>query len=294
MSSTVKVLDEKVTTAYDALESAGLNFAVEQSEVMNVATGKVSELKKSLYRSDTGAELGVVGMGYTPVQNFEAFSYFDNICQMHGARYSQAISINDGAKIVLKADFPNTDLIAKGDEVRKQIILINGHNGSTGFGGHFMMERLICTNGLRAKSKEANSSFNFKHTTNVLPRMDEALMVMDSSVSFFNDFLEMSKGLAQKHVDRVMVDRFLDGVVGTYNDDDSQRIKSIRQNKRDSIVDLFQNGMGNKGETAWDLYNAVTEYTDHHHGNEDKRSNYNFFGGGVSLKENAFNLAMSL
>ena len=294
MSSAVTVLADKVTTAYEALESAGLNFTVEQSEVMNVATGKVSELKKSLYRSDTGVELGVVGMGYNPVQNFDAFSYFDNICQMYGARYSQAISIDGGAKIVLKAEFPKTDLINLNDEVRRQFVLINGHNGTVGLKADFMLERLVCTNGLRMMSRDAASSFRFKHTTNVLPKMDEALKVLGEGVKYFDNFIEMSRALAQKHIDKTMVDSFLDDLIGSADEDDSKRSASMKQNKKDTLIDLYQNGMGNNGSTAWDIYNAVTEYTDHHHGNGDKRDNFNYFGGGISIKEKAFNLAISL
>lgn len=294
MSSITTTFTDKVTTAYEALTRANLNFTVEQSEVMNVATGKVSGLKKSLYRADTGEELGVVGMNYNPVQNFDAFAYFDNICQMYGAQYSQALSVDNGAKIILKAEFPETELVAVGDEVRKQFVLINSHNGTTALGGSFMLERLICTNGLRAKSKEADSSFHFKHTVNVLPKMDEALRVMNASVTYFNDFIRMSKELTQKHVDSVMVDSFLNSIIGEAKENDSQRSVTMKQNKKDTIIDLFENGMGNNGETAWDLYNAVTEYTDHHHGKEEKRGNYNYFGGGVGLKEKAFNLAMSL
>ena len=38
------------------------------------------------------------------------------------------------------------------------------------------------------------------------------------------------------------------------------------ETSRNRVIELFSNGAGNKGETRWDAFNAVTEYIDHHQG----------------------------
>lgn len=297
MSATVVTeFDGKVSTAYDALEAAGLNFAVEQAPIINSATGKTSDLKKSLYRSDTNEELGIVGMKYHPVQNFTAFSYFDSVCELYGATYSSAISVNGGAQIILKARFPHVDLINKNDEVMKEFILINGHDGIVGLRADFMLERLVCTNGLRASFKGVDSSFKFKHTLNVKPRMADALLVLDNGIKYFDHFITMSTMLTQKHVDDVMVKKFLDEVVGeiTPKSDEGSHGNNSREKKRDAIEDLFLHGKGNNGDTLFDLYNGATEYADHFFGKEDTRLKYNYLGEGIKFKEQAFSVASSM
>jgi len=105
--------ETRITNAHEALESAGLNYTVCEAEVMNTATGKISNGIKSLYRSDNNEEVGVVGIGYHPIQNSMAFSYFDIICQTQGAHYTKATSINGGEKIILTAEFPRPVVIGK-------------------------------------------------------------------------------------------------------------------------------------------------------------------------------------
>jgi len=288
MNNTRVKFEDRITSAHEALEAAGLNYTVEQAEIMNTATGTVSEKCKSLYRTDTNQELGIVGINYEPVQNTKAFAYFDTICEMQGAQYSEAISINNGEKVILKAEFPRVSVIGRNDEVKKQFCLINGFNGGVGVMATFMLERLVCTNGLRGLVRDAKNSFRFKHTSGVNFRMEEALKVLAAGTDYFNKFMDKADILAQKQIDSFMVDKFLREVFG---DPQSKRA----ENKHEKVKGYIEHGVGNSGNTAWDLYNGVTEYVTHHHGKDEmKRLEYANFGGGVTLSEKAFKVAMTV
>lgn len=279
--------ESHMNSAYEALKTAGLNYIVEQSPHLISTTGKVSDISKGLYRSDTNQELGSVGVGYEPVQNVKAFSFFDTICQTHGAIYKSAMAFDGGAKVILKAEFPQPVTIAKDDDVMKQFILVNGFNGAVGLHANFMLERLICTNGLRAMVPDAESSVHLKHTKNIEFKMEDAMKVLTQGLNYFDKFIEMSKVLAQKTVDTQMVDKFIDDVFG--------EAKSIKaENKQANILNLFENGKGNKGNTAWDLYNAVVEHVDYFHGKDENRLATSIIGSGVNVKEKAFKIAMAL
>lgn len=279
--------ENRIETAYEALQAANLNYIVEQSEHILAATGGVSELTKGLYRSDTKAEIGSVGIGYEPVQNVKAFAFFDTICQTHGAVYKSATSFNGGAKVILKAEFPKPVTIIKGDDVKKQFILVNGFDGKIGLHANFWVERLVCTNGLVAIVPDAKNSVHLKHTKNIEIRMEDAMKVLIEGLNYFDKFIEMSKILAQKVVDVNMVDNFLKDVFG---ESKSKQTKNIIED----VINRFENGMGNKGKTAWDLYNSVTEYIDYKHGRDINRLENSLLGNGSKKKAKAFNAAMVL
>lgn len=273
---------------YGALESANLNFIAEQSEIINASTGIMSKTHKSLYRSDTREEIGIVGKGYMPVQNTDAFSFFDTLCNVHGIKYNKITSINNGAKIIIGAKFPAVTEIKPNDIINREFNLINSFDGSGKLRVDFIVNRQVCSNGLRANIRDASKSYVFKHTKNIMPKMQEAILVFDTGMKYFDLFIEQSRIMANKMVDSKMVDDFLNSIV---NDSDSKQ----SQTKKDEIRELFEHGQGNNGQTAWDLYNGLTEYVDHFHGrSEETRLEYSTIGQGVGLKEYAFDLCMKM
>jgi hypothetical protein len=66
--------------------------------------------------------------------------------------------------------------------------------------------------------------------------------------------------LAEQQVTHSYVEGFVNALMPATKDEVSTRT----ENRRNQITNLFQNGRGNNGETKWDLFNAVTEYVDHH------------------------------
>jgi hypothetical protein len=108
------------------------------------------------------------------------------------------------------------------------------------------------------------------------------------SIKAFDVFQEKSKFLAQKLVDKQMVQRFLDEVI---EDTGSTRVK----NQREKVQELFESGRGNFGKSAWHLYNGATEFVDHFRSSDSKkRLDSAMFGSGALLKEKAFATALAL
>ena len=62
----------------------------------------------------------------------------------------------------------------------------------------------------------------------------------------------------------------------------------------ESLRNKFQYGLGNKGESLWDGYNAVTEHVDYSKELGDKWINSNVFGHGAQLKAKAYRKAVDL
>ena len=273
----------RITSIEEALDASNLNFIAETSEIMSPTHGVFAPDHRMIIRADSNDVLGVVGQKYTPIQNSLAMSFMDTIVKREGFHYSSAVSKDNGAVSIITAQSERSEAIRVGDEVAREIKLVNGFNGKVGFGVEFSMLRLVCTNGM--VSGERESVIRFKHTIHVHNRMETALRVFDESVSFHEEFIRMSKLLAQKAADKTMVEKFLNGL---YSD------AKQNEKKKEIITDLFQRGQGNKGETLWDLYNGATEYVDHFHGVDENRTEFSTFGAGDKLKKKAWNLAMEL
>ena len=272
----------KITSIQDALDASGLNFIAEEIPLVGQNGIDIPD-KKAIFRADNNAYLGTVGTAYHPTQNSLAMAFMDSIVKKQGFHYSEAVSKDDGAVSIITATSDRNDSIKVGDEVQKQIKLINGFNGKVGFGVEFSMNRLVCSNGMVRNERE--SVMRFKHTIRIQERMEVALQIFDESVEFHDEFIRMSQHLAQVAVDKTMVEKFVNGLYGEAHQNES---------KKEIITDLFQHGKGNSGETLWDLYNGTTEYVDHYHGKDEKREEYSIFGAGHKLKAKAWDLATSM
>lgn len=113
---------DSVKTAEEALEQAGLNWSVEQSELIS-GVGKWVKTHKALHRSDSGDILGIVGKSYKAIQNTDAFAFFDTISEKYGARYETAGIIKGGRKIFLQARLNDSFNATTGDKVDNYITL---------------------------------------------------------------------------------------------------------------------------------------------------------------------------
>jgi hypothetical protein len=85
-----------------------------------------------------------------------------------------------------------------------------------------------------------------------------------------------------------MVERFLNEVI---EDTGSTRTK----NQREKVRELFENGRGNSGKSAWQLYNGAVEFVDHERTSVPEKALDNvMFGSGALLKEKAFSTSLAL
>jgi len=75
-------------TAREAIEAAGLDYTVVKKP-LGLKTGLKQE-SYSTVRTDTGDILGVVGENYEPVQNINAFTFFDTLVADEEAVYETA------------------------------------------------------------------------------------------------------------------------------------------------------------------------------------------------------------
>ena len=284
----------KIKTANEALEKSNLDWIAEEQQLLT-ASGKQVESHKAIIRTDNNNVIGVVGKGYRPVQNSEAFAFFDSICKDHDVEYLYAKALNGGHKVFIEARIGNGNgqaEIRKGDIIENRIKLINSFDGSSGLKVMHTPYRLICTNGMIAPASAMEKRVNLRHTQGIKEKYQDALILFDASVNAFQHFVEQSRILAQKTVDRAMVDRFLANLFPVKKNAENEESTKYK-NKLERIKEYINSGKGNNGSTAWDVYNGVVEYLDFEGKKADeKRIQSNLFGNGAKVKEEAFEMAM--
>jgi len=124
--------------------------------------------------------------------------------------------------------------------------------------------------------------------------------------AYYDDLQLVMDQLAEQQVTKTYVEGFVNALIPSVKEEVSTRT----ENRRSQITDLFATGKGNNGETKWDLFNAVTEYVDHHSVGRltnsrmersealadiemEARFERSLLGSGATLKQKALNLLLN-
>jgi hypothetical protein len=155
--------------------------------------------------------------------------------------------------------------------------------------------------------KDHSNCFKVYHRKNYLSYKEEAAKVLELAHAYFDDLQVVMDSLAEQEVSRSFVEGFIGTLMPAEKKDDGSVAKRT-ESRRTLLTDLFSNGQGNNGRTKWDLYNAVTEYVDHHSagrigearlaksgGNAEAESRFEraILGSGAGLKQRALDLLLN-
>jgi hypothetical protein len=211
--------------------------------------------KLALVRSDLPfpqSILGYVSPNYEVVQNnklielLEPFTDIGAIVNMGYLTFGKKIfiqfRINDGFKVA-------------GQEHHSYFSLLNTHNGTSSLALGVGNIRVICGNTFNTSLSELDTRLN--HKIGINSRLDMTLV--SKYVNFSNDNYREQ---VEKLDSYVLSDSAVTGII-KYTFGDNEKIHN-------NIMDLYRNGNGNNGKTAYDLFSAVTDYGSHK-GNETKR-----------------------
>jgi phage/plasmid-like protein (TIGR03299 family) len=272
-----------------AIQASGLNWTVRKSGIL---TNDGIECKNytAIVREDNNSVLSVMGADYTPLQNTEVFAFADCIIKNDkNFTYNHSYVPKNGERYAISLKYNGEDEIRKGDKISSFLNLINGRDGGVKFCSGYTAFRVICGNTLRMAVKEAE--IRIKHSIGIQERVTLALESINRIKIERENFIAVSKRLANAIIDKKTVDTFLNSLLDIKDiQEESTRTKNIRA----EIENLIYSGKGNNGSSAWDSMNGVTEYVDHFANTEDRREYSANFGTGAKMKAKAFNLATQL
>ena len=299
------------TTSEEVMIKAGLDWNVSKCELVgkmpinldedtDKSLDKVLEIEKAggfvrgkdvynicenafaTYRTDHNIPLGVVKSKYTPVQNKEAFTFFDSAIGKNSAIWQTAGFFGNGERIFVSAKLPD-NILVNGDPVENYLVFTNSHDGSSGVKILFTPIRVVCQNTLNAAIRGASNYVTFRHTNNVHSKIGIAQEILGISkikvqeTNEYYNFLNTIKVTDDQVVNyicgQVLTDEesFRLKETGHYNKElvyrsfgamQDAKISTRKMNVISDMWDYYQGGIGQKeiAGTAWGAFNAVSGY----------------------------------
>ena len=295
-----KKLDTPPTSA-EAIVAAGLDWDVAAEPVYMRSTapgmdGFVDIPEAQVIRRHTdGSVLGVVGPQWTPVQNRDAFGFFDPLVQEGLATYHTAGSLRDGRIVWILAQIGETKTIAGDDGVGQFLLLSMGHGGGRAVQVAPTPIRVVCANTLSMADSGAVGMIRIPHRTNVVRRLDELRDFIRPYLTSFDTTMESFQLLASACLTPGKVEAYLDDLFPIPDEGPGTRTRNLR----DAIIAKFEGGLlgydalpPGLRQSYWTLYNSVTEYVDHERGRNGARMESAWFGTGAAFKRKALELAL--
>lgn len=142
------VLDNPPTTA-QAITDAGLDWQVNEQPIYTQSQHGLSPVTshKSLVRSTDHQLLGIVSKQYQPLQNHDAFSWFDFLLHDGDVSLETAGSLKDGKRIWILAKINQSPIdILHDDPVEPYLLLSNSHDATSAVWIQFTPIRVVCQN----------------------------------------------------------------------------------------------------------------------------------------------------
>ena len=234
------------------------------------------------YRTDYNIPLGIVKERYTPVQNVEAFTFFDNAIGKDKAIWQTAGFFGMGERIFVSAKLPK-NILVKGDPVENYLVFTTSHDGSSGVKILFTPIRVVCENTLNSAIGTSSNYVSFRHTKSVHGNLDiasEILGICDSRIVFLQEKFDFMRKTQIKDEDAQNIfanviltedEQFkinqTGHTVGQIITRDWRAIQDSgismkKVNTLSEINNYYFAGIGQKEilGTAYGVYNAITGY----------------------------------
>ncbi|MDP1675322.1 MAG: DUF932 domain-containing protein [Bacteroidota bacterium] len=290
----------KPATAAEALEAARLNYTVVKRPMKAIINGhKYSDVPNAFatVRTDTNQVLGCVGARYQPVQNKDAFNFFDPLVDKGESIFHTAGVLGRGEKIWLLAKLPDYIKVGpKKDPVEKFVLLYNSHDGSSVVRCKLTPIRVVCNNTLTAALNGTEQEVRIRHTVSAADKLKQAHEILGLTNQLYAqlDFIFNRMSLR-----KVTPAQLIQHVKTLVPDNPQAESNTRTENIRNQIIRLHDEvpeASMHRG-TLFGMVNAVSEWTDHDSNQKDPSKHLRsiwFGGSGENLKKRAYQLAESM
>ena len=293
------VLDQDFMTTKEAIEAAGLGWTVEQQPlVTTLPDGTTADVDTHVanIRSDTQEVIGVVGSGYVPTQNADAFAFVDDLLGGE-VRYDVAGSLKNGRTVWMVARMER-EMYAGGDKDEKiepYLVLANGHDGMMSLTVYCTPIRVVCQNTLSWSLGSAKRMWKARHTRNVNTKVDEARSTLGLATNYFDSLQTVADALMGEALNARRRKDWTERLFPMPTDPTDRQRESVLE-KREVIQQACKvDNLANVYGTAWGWVQGVSEYESHwkNYQTDETRMAALTFSGYDTLGNKAISIAMA-
>src|ERR1051326_2621001 len=289
-------------TAAQAIEAANLNWEVvkiplflEDRKHRHPVPKKFGIVPKHRWGKEDCSVFGIVGSSYTPLQNREAFAFFDPIVGEGAAIYHTAGALGDGERVWILAKLPKSITVAKGDIADQYLLLSNSHDGTGSVQIKFTPIRVVCNNTL-PMGLRSGPTIRVSHTRDLKERLEKARKTLALINTHYETIEAVFKAMVKIQIDEARLKLYLHLVFPDPADTEDKKALVRVERDRTVAAECFRSGLGNTVKpvagTLWAAYNGITEFVDHRTARSGRvHLEQIWFGDGYYLKARAFEFA---
>lgn len=243
--------------------------------------------------------LGVVGPRFRPLQNADAFAFFEPLLASGEVELESAGSIRGGQRVWVLARIMRDPVVivqAADDIVRPYLLVANGHDGTMALRVGFTPIRVVCANTLAMAIEPGVSRLlRVRHHARAADALAAVRDTLDLAMGQFRASSEQYRLLAHVQVSPTDLRAYVQRVLKHGgNLDDVERDPLVEE-----VTKLFEHGRGNShvaiAGTWWAAFNAVTEYLAHERGRHaERRLDGLWFGDAANLNRRALDVAVEM
>lgn len=283
------------------LEAAGLDWSVDKIQTFaNIQGQQVYTGKDALVRSSDGRILDVVSQDWNPLQNEEAFEFFnDFVCSGDMAMHT-AGSLRNGQIVWALAKVNESFEVFGGDQVDSYLLFTLPHKFGQSIDVRFTPIRVVCNNTLTLSlSSKEDNMVKVSHRRQF--DGDQVKQMLGVASDKLAQYKEMAKFLGSKKYKTESVKEYFNRIFpvnayGRSKNEETKQKKEMSQSATLAMQALHQQPGASFAEGSWwSAFNAVTYLTDHVIGRtQEGRLTSAWYGPNKALKVKALETAVAM
>lgn len=209
--------------------------------------------------SDALVPLHIPKAGYQVIDNRQVWDVMSSALSDIDAKVTSVGTLEKGKKFFISADIGDSEQVINKDKFKCYLNFVTSHDGTVAMNVYDSIIRIVCMNTFRW-SMEAAGEVGFKvfHTKNADLAMSDLGNLVNAILKGRANLAEVMEYLASHKCDHNDALAMAAGYfcLATYK----AELATRSMNAAEEIAVLFSRGIGNKGESLYDLANGATEY----------------------------------